>query len=52
MSFDIEQSARDIDRKIQEKMYEQPPLKTWGIFFGDRDAGLAKQFQQTMEQCL
>jgi hypothetical protein len=37
-SFDIEASARDIDRKIQDKMYEQPALKTWGIFVGDRDA--------------
>lgn len=33
-------------------MYEQPPLKTWGIFHGDRDANIAKQFSSTMEQCL
>ena len=37
-SFDIEQSLRDIDRKIQDKMFDQPALKTWGIFHGDRDA--------------
>lgn len=48
-SFDIEQSARDIDRKIQDKMFEQPALKTWGIFHGDRDAQIAKQFTSTME---
>lgn len=37
-SFDIEANAREIDRKIQEKMFEQPALKMWGIFHGDRDA--------------
>ena len=41
-SFDIENSLRDIDRKIQDKMFEQPALKTWGIFHGDRDAQIAK----------
>ena len=51
-SFDIEQSARDIDRKIQDKMYDQPALKTWGIFHGDRDAQIAKQFTSTMDQVL
>jgi len=35
--FDIERSAREIDRKIQAKMFTQPALKTWGIFHGDRD---------------
>lgn len=51
-AFDIEASARDIDRKIQDKMFEQPALKTWGIFHGDRDAQIAKQFTSTMEQVL
>lgn len=51
-SFDIEASARDIDRKIQDKMFEQPALKTWGIFHGDRDAQIAKQFTSTMDQVL
>lgn len=37
-TFDIEQNMRDIDRKIQGKMFTQPALKTWGIFHGDRDA--------------
>jgi hypothetical protein len=36
-SFDIEASARDIDRKIQGKMFTQTPLKKWAIFHGDRD---------------
>ena len=51
-SFDIEQCSREIDRKIQDKMYEQPPLKTWGVFHGDRDQQIAKQFTSTMEQVL
>lgn len=33
-------------------MYDQPPLKTWGIFHGERDAQVCKQFTQTMEQVL
>lgn len=48
-TFDIEACSREIDRKIQDKMYEQPALKTWGIFHGDRDANIAKQFSSTME---
>lgn len=51
-AFDIEACAREIDRKIQDKMYEQPPLKNWGIFHGDRDAQVCKQFQSTMDEVL
>nr|AAM96947.1 macronuclear development protein 1 [Stylonychia lemnae] len=51
-TFDIESCAREIARKIQDKMFDQPALKTWGIFHGDRDAQVCKQFQQTMEQVL
>ena len=51
-SFDIEQNAREIDRKIQGKMFSQTPLKTCGIFHGDRDAQIANQFKSTMKQCL
>ena len=40
-SFDIEQNAREIDRKIQGKMFSQTPLKPWGVFHGDRDAQIA-----------
>jgi len=47
--FDIDQCSREIDRKIQDKMFEQPPLKMWGIFHGDRDAQIAKQFSSNME---
>ena len=36
-SFDIEQCAREIDRKIQGKMFTQTQLKDWCIFHGDRD---------------
>ena len=32
MQFDLE-SCPDIDRKIQNQMYEQPPLEKWGIFY-------------------
>ena len=32
-TFDIEQNMRDIDRKIQGKMFTYPALKTWGIFY-------------------
>jgi len=51
-SFDIERSARELDRKIQAKMLTQPALKTWGIFHGDRDAQVANQFKSTFKQCL
>lgn len=50
--FDIENCAREIDRKIQDKMYEQPALKVWGIFHSDKDGNIAKQFSSTMEECL
>jgi len=50
--FDIDACGRDLDRKIQDRMFEQPPLKIWGVFHGDRDLQVAKQFVQTMEQCL
>lgn len=33
-------------------MYDQPTLKTWGVFHGDRDGNIAKQFTSTMAQCL
>ena len=51
-SIDIEANARDLDRKIQGKMFTQPAFKTWGIFHGDRDAQVATQFKSTMKQCL
>lgn len=40
-SFDIEKCAREIDRKIQGKMFTQVQLKNWAIFHGDRDAQIA-----------
>jgi len=33
-------------------MFEQPALKIWGVFHGDRDGNIAKQFTSTMGQCL
>lgn len=51
-SFDIEASARDIDRKIQGKMFTQVPLEKWAIFHGDRDAQIGNQFKSTMAECL
>jgi hypothetical protein len=32
-------------------MFTQPELKTWGIFYGDRDAQIANQFASTLKQC-
>lgn len=51
-SFDIEKCAREIDRKIQGKMYTQTQLKNWAIFHGDRDGQIASQFKSTMAECL
>lgn len=51
-AFDIDRTGRDIDRKIQDKMYEQVELNVWGIFYSDRDQAVAKQFVSTMDQCL
>lgn len=48
--FDIE-TCQDIDRKIQAKMYEQPALKKWGIFYTDQDKKVAIQFMETMMKC-
>jgi hypothetical protein len=50
--FDIEKSAREIDRKIQAKMFTQPALRNWAIFHGDRDGQSANSFKSTMKQCL
>ena len=46
MPLILKQCSRDIDSKIQDKMYEQPALKTWGIFHGDRDAKLLSSSPQ------
>lgn len=51
-AIDIEANARDLERKIQGKMFTQPELKTWGIFHGDRDSQIANQFKSTMAECL
>jgi aubergine-like protein len=49
-SFDIE-TCQDIDRKIQAKMYAQPDLKRWGIFYCENDRRTAVQFIETMQKC-
>ena len=49
---DIEKSSRELDRKVQAKMFTQPSMTKWGIFHGDRDAQIANQFKSTMKQCL
>lgn len=51
-TFDIERTGREIDRKIQDRMYTQPDLNMWAIFYSDRDQQVAKQFESTMNQCL
>jgi len=30
-SFDIEKNGREIDKKIQAKMFTQPSMKTWSM---------------------
>jgi aubergine-like protein len=52
VQFDIETSGRDMDRKVQDKMYEQPEFKTWGIFYPERDEKVAKDFYNTIEKSL
>ena len=39
-SFDIE-TCQDFDRKIQSKMFEQPALKKWGVFYIEVDKRVA-----------
>lgn len=50
IEFDIE-SATDIDRRIQNEMYEQPNINKWGIFFCEFDRKTAQQFMDTMQKC-
>eukprot|EP00347_Sterkiella_histriomuscorum_P022394 403330644 len=50
MEFDIE-TTHDIDRKIQSKMYDQPDLSKWGIFFSEFDKRTAQQFMEIMQKC-
>jgi hypothetical protein len=33
---------RDIDRKIQQKMFSQPELDKWGVFYCQQDTKIAK----------
>jgi hypothetical protein len=42
IQINLEESGRDIERKVQTKMFEQPNLNKWGIFFAERDSLLAK----------
>ena len=51
-TIEIDSAGRDLDRKIQDVMYTQPPLEKWGIFHTDRDEGVAKQFVNTLQQCI
>jgi hypothetical protein len=48
--FDVE-SAQDIDRKIQNEMYEQPSLSKWGVFYCEQDKRTAVEFLETMQKC-
>jgi len=50
IKFDIESNGRDLDRKTQCKMYDQPQLLKWGIFYQERDSNLAKDFLFNMEK--
>lgn len=33
IKFDIESNGRDLEKKVQNKMFEQPPISKWGIFY-------------------
>jgi hypothetical protein len=52
IEFDIERAGRDLDRQAQCKMYEQPPIQKWGIFYQERDSATAKDFIMNMEKCI
>lgn len=51
VEVDLESSTQDIDRKIQNQMYEQPELNKWGIFYADFDKKNALIFMETMQKC-
>ena len=42
-SFKINESTGNFDRDIQRKMYTQPKLDKWGIFFCENDRKLVEQ---------
>ena len=50
--LDIESNGRDLDRKTQNRMYEQPQIFKWGIFHQERDAKLALEFLNNMEKVI
>lgn len=50
IEFELE-NCRDIDRLIQQQMYEQPGLTQWGIFYCEQDKRTATQFMETMQKC-
>ena len=50
IEFDLE-TTNDIDRKIQNQMYEQPALNKWGVFFAEFDRKNAQCFMETMQKC-
>ncbi|CDW87091.1 macronuclear development protein 1 [Stylonychia lemnae] len=52
IKFDIESNGRDLDRKTQCRMYDQPQLLKWGIFYQERDSGIAKDFLINMEKSI
>lgn len=52
ISLDIECCGRDLERKVQCQMYSQPPITKWGIFFQERDAPSAKEFNINMERTI
>ncbi len=52
IAHDIESCGRDLDKMVQCKLYEQPPIQKWGIFYQERDAPSAKEFLINMEKTI
>jgi aubergine-like protein len=50
ISFDIECCGRDLDRKVQCQMFDQPKIERWGIFYQERDLPSCKEFIFNMEK--
>nr|AEX87965.1 Otiwi3 [Sterkiella histriomuscorum] len=51
-TFNIDCNPQDFDRNIQQEMFNQIPLKTWGIFFEQNNQKDADAFVRELQKCL
>lgn len=51
VSFNAE-STPDIDRKIQNVMYNQPKLEKWAIMYEASQEQVANSFQSNLKECI